>query len=145
MNQSSSLMDMARELAELKSRITALNEELKGLKETEQDLKRSIILEMGPAKSVNLEGVGRLVRKNSTRYEIRDIEALAMTMLKVMVANGKAGRPLSDGLLLQQRVAARNLEEVMDAEGLDETTEEAYINGAGLARITEQSLSFTKN
>lgn len=141
----SNLMDMARELADLKARISALNEDLKALKDREADLKRSVLIEMGPAKSVNLEGVGRLVRKNNTRYEIRDIEALAMAMLKVMVANGKAGRPLSDGLLLQQRVSARNLEEVMDAEGLDEASEEAYINGAGLARVTEQSLSFTKN
>lgn len=141
----SNLMDMARELADLKARISALNEDLKALKDREADLKRSVLIEMGPAKSVNLEGVGRLVRKNNTRYEIRDIEALAMAMLKVMVANGKAGRPLSDGLLLQQRVSARNLEEVMDAEGLDEASEEAYINGAGLARVIEQSLSFTKN
>lgn len=140
----SSIAAMAGRLADLKAQISDLNEQLKNLKDEEHQLKAQILLEMGAAKTVNLDGIGRLTRKNSTRYEIRDIELVAQAMLRIMVENGRAGRPLSDGLLLQQRTSARNIEDIMDAAGLEGDAEEAYITQAGLARVTEQTLSFTK-
>lgn len=141
----SNIAVLAGQLAALKTQISDLNAQLKDLKETESQLKAQILLEMGPAKTVNLDGLGRLTRRDTTRYEIRDIELVAQAMLRIMVENARAGRPLSDGLLLQQRTSARNIEDVMDAAGIEGDAEEAYIAKAGLARVSEPVLSFTKS
>lgn len=140
----SELSSMAGQLAEVQQQLARVREVEKALKAREEELRRNILLGMGTAKSLNLEGVGRLVRRDKTRYEIRNIEALSLAMLMRMVDNGKNGRPLADGLLLQQRVAARNLEEVLSMQGLDPEQEEAYIQRAGLAKVVEPALTFTK-
>lgn len=132
-------------MLDLKAQASDLNQQLKELKDKEDALRRSILLEMGGAKSVNLDGIARITRKDRTHYEIRNGEALAYAMLERMVANAKEGFPLAEGVLLQQRVAARALEEIMDNLGLDDAGQEAYLAKAGLAKVVEPTLSVTKN
>lgn len=140
----SNLSSLVSELVDLRTRITGLNNELKELKSREDDLKRSILLEMGGAKSIHLEGVGRIVRKEKVHYEIRNQEALAVAILRRMIEQGQKGQPLSEALLLQQRVSSRLLEDTMDAMGLDESQQEVYLAEAGLVRVSEPALSLTK-
>lgn len=65
-------------------------------------------------------------------------------MLELMVHNGRNGLPLSEGLLLQQRVSKKAIDEIIDAEGLDDNARSQYIASAGLAEVVEPNLSFTK-
>ena len=141
----SSLRNLVEELLALKAQISDLSDTLKDLKAQEESLKTSILYQMEGSKSMNLDGLAKIVRKEKTHYEIRDREALARAILRLMVEQGQQGKPLSEALLLQQRVSSRVLEEHLEAMGLDEATETGYLESSGLARVTEPTLSITRN
>lgn len=141
----SKIQTLAEALRANRAEQKSLRSQLDSLKATEEDLKTSILNLMGPAKTVNLDGVGRLTRTMKSRYEIRNIEALAYKMLELMVKNGRNGLPLSEGLLLQQRTSKTAIDEILDTEGLDENARAQYIASAGLAEVSEPNLSLTKN
>lgn len=141
----SSLRSLVEELLALKGQISDLSDKLKDLKAQEESLKTSILYQMEGSKSMNLDGLAKIVRKEKTHYEIRDREALAHAILRLMVEQGQQGKPLSEALLLQQRVSSRVLEEHLEAMGLDETAETGYLESSGLARVTEPTLSITRN
>ena len=86
-------------------------------------------------KSANVEGIGRVVSRDTGYYEITDIDVLDRQMLAIMVENHKMGRPLSDGLLLQRRVSRENLE-----LALEDNPEANY----GVNFAVKTTLSITK-
>ena len=127
-----------------KSQQKSLREQLDILKNEEEALRRSILLAMGAAKSINLEGLGRITRTTKSYYSINNVEKLALQMFKLMLENGKRGMPLSEGLLLQQRVSKSALDAIMDSLELDENQRLAYIAETGLTEVSEPALSLTK-
>ena len=127
-----------------KSQQKSLREQLDILKNEEEALRRSILLAMGAAKSINLEGLGRITRTTKSYYSISNVEKLALQMFKLMLENGKRGMPLSEGLLLQQRVSKSALDAIMDSLELDENQRLAYIAETGLTEVSEPALSLTK-
>lgn len=122
----------------------SLREQLDCLKAQEDELKKSILLCMEGAKSINLEGLGRITRTTKSYYSINNVEKLAIQMFKLMLENGKRGMPLSEGLLLQQRVSKSALDAIMDSLELDENQRLAYIAETGLTEVSEPALSLTK-
>ena len=137
---------MASELSTIRAEKKALQDKLDDIVAQEKELERSILLELTAAgsSSMKLDGVGRLVVKEKVRYEIADKEALAYAVLRGMVENAEQGFALSDGLLLQQRVAARNFEERAERAGFEGEALANYITSCGLRRVAEPSLTFTK-
>lgn len=105
----------------------------------EAELKRQILIEMQTAgiKSANVEGVGRVVSKDTKYYEVQDMEKFARAMFQSMLDAAKQGRPFSDGILLQKRVHRENLETVLENSG---TQLDAY----GIAQLVRTDLSVTK-
>lgn len=140
----SRMTSLVEELIANRGQQKSLREQLDELKGQEEDLKRSILLCMEGAKSINLEGLGRVTRTTKTYYSISNIEKLAVQMFKLMLENGQRGMPLSEGLLLQQRVSKSALDGIMDSLELDETQRAAYIAEAGLNEVSEPALSLTK-
>lgn len=138
------MTSLVEELIANRGQQKSLREQLDELKGQEEDLKRSILLCMEGAKSINLEGLGRVTRTTKTYYSISNIEKLAVQMFKLMLENGQRGMPLSEGLLLQQRVSKSALDGIMDSLELDETQRAAYIAEAGLNEVSEPALSLTK-
>ena len=143
---SKTIRNMASELSEIRAKKQSLQDSLADIMEQEKELERSILLELAAAgsSSMKIDGVGRLVVKEKVRYEIADKEALAYAVLRGMVENAEQGFALSDGLLLQQRVAARNFEERAERAGLEGEAFDNYIVSCGLRRVAEPSLNFTK-
>ncbi len=142
----SPLASLAAEYASVRRERKILQEQMDALEARETELQRSILITMASAgtSSTRIDGVGRLVVKTKTRYEIADKDKLALALLQAMVENAEQGRAMSDGLLLQQRVAARNFEERAENLGVDEAGMDAYAAAAGLRRVIEPSLTFTK-
>ena len=143
-NSISQMMSLVEQLIQNRSQQKSLREQLEMLKSDEDSLRRSILLEMGAAKSINLEGLGRITRTTKSYYSINNIEKLAILMLKLMVENGQKGMPISEGLLLQQRVSKSALDAIMENMELDENQRLAYIAEAGLNEVSEPALSLTK-
>ena len=141
---SNRLQDLATEYVAVRAERSRLEKEAATIKEgREAELKGAILNEMSASgfKSVNLEGIGRLCSKDKTHYEIADINKLAAAMLKIMVENGRAGRMLSDGLLLQARPSKEGLDTMFD--GVDNA--EAAMDAFGVRRVSQPELSLTKN
>lgn len=136
----------------MRTRRQELEKEADGIKNgREAELKAQILAEMSAQgmKSANLEGVGRVVSKVTYHYEIRDIEALAVQMFKTMLESAKAGRPFSDGLLLQRRVSKEQLEAHMEAvasciEGSGPDADAAAATMFGVKYVAKNDLSITK-
>lgn len=143
---SSAQPGMVRQLAESYAKARAEREAAdalaKDLREKEDDLKAQLINEMSLQQmpSVRLDGLGRFVIKNNSQYAITDLELFTRAILQRIVDNGKAGRPLSDGLLLQKRPAKTVIEELLET---------GYFTGAslaekGLAQSDKLDLTFTR-
>lgn len=143
-NSISQMATLVEQLMQNKSQQKSLREQLDILKNEEDALRRSILLAMGAAKSINLEGLGRITRTTKSYYSINNVEKLALQMFKLMLENGKRGMPLSEGLLLQQRVSKSALDAIMDSLELDENQRLAYIAETGLTEVSEPALSLTK-
>lgn len=117
----STLQQVAQQYAQLREMREKLEAQAKLLKEKEDELKARLINEMSAQQmpSARFEGLGRFVVKAVTSYNITDIDQFARAMLARMVDNGKNGRPLSDGLMLQKRPAKGVIEELVEAGYLD--------------------------
>ena len=143
-NSISQMATLVEQLMQNKSQQKSLREQLDILKNEEEALRRSILLAMGAAKSINLEGLGRITRTTKSYYSINNVEKLALQMFKLMLENGKRGMPLSEGLLLQQRVSKSALDAIIDNLEIDENQRLAYIAETGLTEVSEPALSLTK-
>lgn len=139
----SSLNELVSEYVKVRAQRMSLEKEAEAIrKDTEEPLKAQILQVMSAQglKSANVEGLGRVVCKETSHYEILDMEALAFQMLKVMVEAAQAGRPVSDGLLLQRRVHRENLDTMLDGNA-----DEGYLASLGVKKATKTELSFTKS
>lgn len=143
-NTLSRMTSLVEELLAIREQQKSLREQQEILKDKENELKRSILLCMEGAKSINLEGIGRVTRTTKSYYSISNVEKLAVQMFRLMLENGQKGMPMSEGLLLQQRVSKSALDGIMDNLELDETQRAAYIAEAGLVEVSEPALSLTK-
>lgn len=137
-----SLRTVAEEYAKIRLEREALDAKVKELKEKEDEAKAALVTEMNASgmPSVRLDGLGRFVIKTSIRYDITNINLLARAMLRRMVDNGQAGRPLSDGLLLQKRPAKGIIEELIEADYFKRDN----LQGLGLAQVENLDLTFIK-
>lgn len=143
-NTLSRMTSLVEELLALREQLKSLREQQDVLKDKENELKRSILLCMEGAKSINLEGIGRVTRTTKTYYSIANVEKLAIQIFKLMIEAGQKGMPLSEALLLQQRVSKSALDAIMENMELDENQRLAYIAEAGLNEVSEPALSLTK-
>lgn len=111
----------------------------------EAELKQMIMAEFSAQglKSANVQGVGRVVCKTTYHYEVKDLNMLAYQQLKMLVQAGKEGRPLSDGLILQSRINAGNLEDAVIQSG-GSTDNPDTMAAYGLVRAGREDLSFTR-
>ena len=142
----STMTELVSEYILVRKKRMALEKEADEIKNgRESELKKLILLEMSAqnVKSAHLEGVGRITSKQTYHYEIENIELLAYRMLENMVACSKAGRPLSDGLLFQQRISKSNVEDYMASISPGGDTPE-LLTTFGLKKVEEPSLSVTK-
>lgn len=138
----SNLNELVSKFVVVRAQRMALEKDAEAIKkDTEEPLKAQILQVMAVQglKSANVEGLGRVVCKETSHYEIHNIEALAFQMLKVMVEAAQAGRPVSDGLLLQRRVHRENLDTLLDGNA-----DEAYLASLGVKKAVRTDLSFTK-
>lgn len=138
------MTSLVEELLAIREQLKSLREQQDILKDKENELKRSILLCMEGAKSINLEGIGRVTRTTKTYYSIANVEKLAIQIFKLMIEAGQKGMPLSEALLLQQRVSKSALDAIMENMELDENQRLAYIAEAGLNEVSEPALSLTK-
>lgn len=143
-NTLSRMTSLVEELLAIREQLKSLREQQDILKDKENELKRSILLCMEGAKSINLEGIGRVTRTTKTYYSIANVEKLAIQIFKLMIEAGQKGMPLSEALLLQQRVSKSALDAIMETMELDENQRLAYIAEAGLNEVSEPALSLTK-
>lgn len=130
----------AERYAQLREQREILDAQVKELREQEEEAKATLITEMSAAQmpSARFDGLGRFVIKQSVRYDITDIDVFVRAMLQRMVDNGKAGRPLSDGLMLQKRPSKTIIEELMESGYIKE------LAPFGLAQEEKLDLTFTK-
>lgn len=142
-NTITNLSAMVSDLISLRAQLSDLRQREKELKEQEASLTASILLEMGGAKSLHLEGLARIARRDTVHYEIRDREKLALAMLASMVDNGEKGMPMSEVIPLQQRVSTKVVNSLL--ETLDNDAQERYLTQAGLVRVETPALSVTKS
>lgn len=140
---------MAVEIQEMVQRYASLNAQrmqyeklAKELKAQEDEVKRSILLEMAASgiQSVHLEGLGRVVKTMRNHYEITDINSLALQMFRHMIYCAKNGRQLSDALLLQGRVSREALEALLPDDATD-----ADMAAFGVKKAEEPVLSIRKS
>lgn len=134
------IQELAQQYINVRARRMELEHQADEIKNGEEaELKRQILIEMQSAgiKSANVEGVGRLVSKETKYYEIQDLEAFAKSMFQSMYNAAKEGRPFSDGIILQKRVHRENLETILENSGLSADV-------FGIAQLSRIDLSVTK-
>ena len=139
---------LARMYAETKNIRQQLESKVKELKDAEMQLQKRILLEMSAeGLTTSYEGIGRLSITNRSHYEIADIEVLIKKMVQTIGEAVQNNRPWADGLLLQQRVHAGNLDDYiadMKAASPGLTDEDLY-KQFGVRKVTEKVVSLTKN
>lgn len=140
---------LARMYAETKNIRQQLENKVKELKDAEMQLQKRILLEMSAEglTTSRYEGIGRLSITNRNHYEIADIEVLIKKMVQTIGEAVQNNRPWADGLLLQQRVHAGNLDDYiadMKAASPGLTDEDLY-KQFGVRKVTEKVVSLTKN
>lgn len=143
---SNSLMDLAAQYVSARQERLALEKQAKEIQTgREKDLKELLLLEMSSSglTSANIKGVGKVVCRVSSHYEITDIETLALTMFKKMLECGQQGRPLSDALLLQARVHRENLETHVGDH--DDSVMEQILASYGVKKASKIDLAVTKS
>ena len=144
------IAEIASALADARARRTALEREAQEVKAQETELEQALLAELSAqnVKSVNLEGFGRVVRRDTPHYEISDANALAVAMLKSLVAAAKEKRPLSEGFMLQRRASRDAIETyVKDLSGLNPEDDgfDAQCAAIGVNRVVRQGITITKN
>lgn len=150
----SNMMAIVASYAQAREEKKKANEDWEKWDQEEKRLAELILLEMSSQgiKTANIEGLGRVTRKENYHYEIQDVEALARKMLENMVRAHNEGRPLSDGFLLQRRVHKDNVETLLADQGvLDQDRDltgkdpaEKELEKFGLKKASKNVLSFTK-
>lgn len=139
---SSAVRSCAERYAQIRAEREAVASKLKELQEQEEEAKQTLITEMSSQQmpSVKFDGLGRFVIHQSVRYDISDINLVARAMLQRMVDNGKSGRPLADGLILQKRTSKTVIEELLEADVIKSDD----LAGMGLAQAERMDLRFTR-
>lgn len=144
--EASQTQNLARALAEsyaqLRAQREALDAQVKELKKQEEEVKAQLINELSAQQmpSVRFDGLGRFVVKAATAYTITDIDRFCRATMQRMVDNAKAGRPLSDGLMLQKRPAKTVIEELMETGYMRPDV----LGAMGLAQEERLDLTFTR-
>lgn len=136
------LTSLASEYIRVRTQRLELEKQAKEIAQgREAELRQAILLEMSAQgfKSVNLEGIGRVVSKETKHYEIKDIELLARRMFQAMLDAAKDGRPFSDGLLLQKRLSREGLDNLMENSTVD-----GSLDAMGVCQVVRNDLSITK-
>ena len=143
-SQGTTLMGLARTYSELRGQREALEEQVKAMREKEDQAKARLISEMDVQQipSIKFNGIGRFVLRNNKRYEIQNVDLFVRAMLQRMVDNGQHGRKLSDGLMLQKRPAKTVIEELALAE--DWNMDEA-LPRMGLTVSDNMDITFTRD
>lgn len=144
------IAEIASALAEARSKRQALEREAQEVKAQETELEQALLAELSAqnVKSVNLEGFGRVVRRDTVHYEIGDANALAVAMLRALVAAAREKRPLSEGFMLQRRASRDAIETyIHDLSGLNPEDEgfDAQCAALGVNRVVRQGISITKS
>lgn len=144
----SSLNELVAEYVEVKAKRLKLEKDAEEIKKGREGELSALILQVMAAqglKSANVEGLGRVVCKETSHYEITDMESLAFAMFKVMVDAAQKGRPMSDGLLLQRRVHKDNLDSFLESIILPTDAEgQPSMAHLGVKKAIRTDLSFTK-
>lgn len=143
------MQEIAADLSRVRTERQALERQAQELKAQETELEQALLAELSAqnVKSVNLEGFGRVVRRDTPHYEISDANALAVAMLKALVAAAKERRPMSEGFMLQRRASRDAVETyIKDLSGLSPDDEgfEAQCAAIGISRVVRQGISITK-
>lgn len=138
----SAVRSCAERYAQIRVERETIAAKLKELQEQEEEAKQTLITEMSSQQmpSVKFDGLGRFVIKPAVRYDIFDINLVAYAMLQRMVDNGKNGRPLADGLILQKRASKTVIEELFEADVIKQDD----LAGMGLAQAERMDLTFTR-
>lgn len=140
------LTEMVTCLKKARENRANLEKQAKGIKEIENDLERRILMEMAAQglKTVHVEGVARVSSKDAYHYELADIEKLSKEMFYGMMKAIEHGRPISDGLLLQQRISKSNLEDILTAKYPDGNITPEALDELGIRKVEEKTISLTK-
>lgn len=138
----SKVLELAQRYAEVRRQREELDKLVKEAKLREDEVKALLISEMSAEQmpSVKFDGLGRFVIKPAIRYDIADIDRLMETQMRLMIDNLEAGRPISDGLLLQRRTAKGVIEELKENNSW--TAED--LASKGLVVTENFDLSFTR-
>lgn len=141
---SSNLRQSTEKFIEIRSKRRALEAQAKELKEQELELQNIILQEMASSgtKSVNFDGLARVVSRTTTHYEVTDINLLARAILSRIVDAANRNIPLSEGLLLQFRPSRERVDAIM--ENMDESKRTAALANMGLVLAERNELSITK-
>lgn len=125
---------------------SSLEKQVKDIKAIEAELESRILMELAAQglKTVNVEGVARISAKDSYHYELADINKLAMQMFYGMMNAIRDKHPVSDGLLLQQRISKSNLEDMLAAKYPDGNVTPEMLDELGIRKVEDKTLSLTK-
>ena len=140
-----SLIDLVKQYDAVRTKRLSLEKGADAIKSGEEtELKQAILNELSSQglKSANVEGVGRIAVRTTSHYEVTDLNALAVAFVARVVANKKAGRPLSDGLPLQARPSREGIDAVLDAT-VDERKRYDTMNSFGVKLVERNDLSLT--
>lgn len=141
---SSNLRGYTERFLEIRNKRRALELQAKELKEQELELQGIILQEMSASgtKSVNFDGLARVVSRTTTHYEVTDINLLARAILSRIVDAANRNVPLSEGLLLQFRPSRERVDAI--TEDMDESERSATLASMGLVLAERNELSVTK-
>lgn len=135
-----SLRESVQLLDQVRNERLELEKQADALKEQEEQLRQEIIADMTAQglKTTKFDDGIRVTVKNTQTYCVQDIEKLLVWQIKELIKCHKENRPLVDGLLFQQRLGQKNL---------DDRFENAYSPevGASLGFVvkTRKDLSLT--
>lgn len=141
---SSNLRQSTEKFIEIRSKRRALEAQAKELKEQELELQNIILQEMSSSgtKSVNFDGLARVVSRTTKHYEVTDINLLARVILARIVDAASRNVPLSEGLLLQFRPSKERIDALV--EDMDTSERDATLANMGLVLAERNELSITK-
>jgi hypothetical protein len=145
---------MARSITEIAAEYAKVRNQRRELEEVAADLKQSVedplrmellvLLQSEGLQSVKLAGGGSVVRTTKSHYEILDAEKLCLTMFTNMGTLLQNGRPLTDALLVERRVAKTNVREFLGLDKEDPIPAD-IVAGMGLKYVEENDITLRKN
>jgi len=140
------ISEMVQCLKDTRERRLAMEKQAKEMKAVEDELTERLLMEMGAQnlKSINIEGVARVAVRDTYHIEIADIEKLTKAMFIKMMDAIRNGHSMTDALMLQQRVAKSQIEDMLTSQYPDGIPAEAY-DSMGLRKVDDRTLSLTKN